>query len=76
MLLDKVRGLIADQMGLPVDQVKAESRFIEDLGADSLDLVEMLMTVESEWGLLIDDDDMKRFTTVESVVNYIAEKTE
>ncbi len=76
MLLDKVRGLIAEQMGLPVDQVKAESRFIEDLGADSLDLVEMLMTVESEWGLLIDDDDMKRFTTVESVVNYIAEKTE
>lgn len=75
MLLDKVRGLIAEQMGLPVEQVKADSRFIEDLGADSLDLVEMLMTVESEWGLIIDDDDMKKFTTVESVADYIAEKT-
>ncbi|MBD5092206.1 MAG: acyl carrier protein [Clostridiales bacterium] len=74
MVLDRVRELIAEQMCLDVNKVTADSRIIEDIGADSLDVVEMLMTVEEEWGIIVDDEDMRKFSTVASVVEYIESK--
>ncbi|MDE6302715.1 MAG: acyl carrier protein [Clostridia bacterium] len=74
MVLERVRQLIAEQMCLDVSSVKADSHIINDIGADSLDIVEMLMTVEEEWGIIVDDDDMRKFTTVQSVVDYIESK--
>lgn len=75
MVIERVRELLAEQLGMNVADIKPESRIIDDIGADSLDIVEMLMTVEQEWGLIIDDEDMLKFTTVQSVADYIAEKT-
>ncbi len=75
MVLDRVRQLIAEQMCIEECEVKADSRIKEDIGADSLDIVEMLMTVEEEWGLVIDDEDMLKFSTVQSVADYIEART-
>lgn len=75
MILEKVRKIIADQMCIDIEKVQADSNILTDIGADSLDVVEMLMTVEEEWGIVVDDDDMRGFSTVQSVVDYIASKT-
>ena len=74
MILEKVRQIIAEQMCLDVENVKPESHIIDDIGADSLDVVEMLMSVEEVWGIVVDDDDMRKFTTVQSVADYIESK--
>ena len=71
MILDKVRQLIAESMDIDIEDVHPDSDIIKDIGADSLDIVEMLMIVEEEWGIVVDDDDMRKFTTVQSVVDYI-----
>ena len=71
MILERVRQLVAEHMGMPIDKVKPESHILKDLGADSLDVVEMLMIVEEEWGIVVDDDDMRGFSTVASVADYI-----
>lgn len=71
MILERVRQLIAESMDIDVKDVKPDSDIIKDIGADSLDIVEMLMIVEEEWGIVVDDDDMRSFTTVQSVVDYI-----
>lgn len=71
MILERVRQLIAEHMGIDVEKVKADSHIVDDIGADSLDIVEMLMIVEEEWGIVVDDDDMRGFTTVQSVADYI-----
>lgn len=74
MILQRIREIIAEQMCLDIAEVRADSRIIEDIGADSLDVVEMLMSAEAEWDIIVDDDDMRGFTTVESVAKYIEEK--
>ena len=74
MILEKVRKIIADQMCIDIEKVQANSNILTDIGADSLDVVEMLMIVEEEWGIIIDDDDMRGFSTVQSVVDYIESK--
>lgn len=75
MILEKVRKIIADQMCIDIEKVQANSNILTDIGADSLDVVEMLMIVEEEWGIIVDDDDMRGFSTVQSVVDYIESKT-
>ena len=75
MILEKVRKIIADQMCIDIEKVQANSNILTDIGADSLDVVEMLMIVEEEWGIVVDDDDMRGFSTVQSVVDYIESKT-
>ena len=75
MILEKVRKIIADQMCIDIEKVQADSNILTDIGADSLDVVEMLMIVEEEWGIIVDDDDMRGFSTVQSVVDYIENKT-
>ena len=71
MILQRVRELISEQMSIDIDSIKADSNILTDLNADSLDMVEMLMLVEEEWGIIVDDDDMRGFSTVQSVVDYI-----
>ena len=75
MALDeKVKEIIVEQLGVNADQVKPEASFIEDLGADSLDTVELVMAFEEEFGAEIPDEDAEKLTTVGAVINYLKEK--
>ena len=73
-LADKVTDIIVEQLGVNKDQVVPEASFIEDLGADSLDTVELVMAFEEEFGAEIPDEDAEKLTTVGAVVNYLKEK--
>lgn len=73
-LEDKVRDIIVEQLGVNAEQVTPEASFIEDLGADSLDTVELVMAFEEEFGAEIPDEDAEKLTTVGAVINYLKEK--
>jgi len=73
-LEDKVKDIIVEQLGVNADQVTSEASFIEDLGADSLDTVELVMAFEEEFGADIPDEDAEKLTTVGAVVKYMKEK--
>ena len=73
-LEEKVKDIIVEQLGVNADQVKSEASFIEDLGADSLDTVELVMAFEEEFGAEIPDEDAEKLTTVGSVVEYLKGK--
>ncbi len=70
----KVKKMIASQLGKSENEVTPESSFIEDLGADSLDLVELIMSMEDEFSLEISDEDAEGILTVQDAINYIAER--
>ncbi len=67
----KVREKIAEQLGVAADEVTPDSSFIEDLGADSLDIVELVMALEEEFNIEISDEDAEKIRTVKDVVSYI-----
>jgi acyl carrier protein len=67
----KVKSIIADQLGVSEDEIKIESSFIEDLGADSLDIVELVMAMEEEFEIEIPDEEAENIKTVGDAVNYI-----
>ena len=71
---DKVREIIVDQLGVSADQVKMEARFIDDLGADSLDTVELIMALEEEFGVEIPDEDAEKIKTVQQAIDYITQR--
>lgn len=71
---DKVKDLIVDQLGVDPDKIRLESQFVEDLGADSLDLVELIMAMEEEFDLEIPDEDAEKLRTVGDVVQYLQSK--
>ena len=71
---EKVRNVTAEQLGVKENEVKSESRFVEDLGADSLDTVELVMAIEEEYGIEIPDEDAEKAKTVGDVVAYIDKK--
>jgi acyl carrier protein len=68
---EKVREIVVDQLGVKPEQVTPEAKFIEDLGADSLDVVELVMALEEEFGHEIPDEEAEKLTTVGDVVKYI-----
>ena len=72
---EKVKDIIVEQLGVNPEQVTATASFIEDLGADSLDTVELVMAFEEEFSVEVPDEDAEKLLTVGDVVKYIEEKT-
>jgi len=68
---DRIKKIVVEQLGVNADQVTPEAKFIEDLGADSLDTVELVMALEEEFGNEIKDEDAEKLTTVGDVVRHI-----
>ena len=73
---DKVRDIIVDQLGVNAEQVVKEARFIEDLGADSLDTVELVMAFEEEFSIEVPDEEAEKLQTVGDVVSYVEEHSQ
>ena len=71
--LEKVKKIIVEQLGVDADEVTAEASFVDDLGADSLDTVELVMAFEEEFDLEIPDEDAEKITKVQDAVQYITE---
>ena len=70
----KIKSIIAEQLGVKAEEVTDEAKFVEDLGADSLDTVELVMALEEEFGIEIPDEDAEKMTTVGDALKYIKEK--
>lgn len=68
---EKVKNIIVEQLGVSEDQVKPEAKFIEDLGADSLDTVELVMAFEEEFDINVPDEDAEKLSSVGEVISYI-----
>lgn len=68
---ERVRSIIADQLGVAEDQIKPESKFIEDLGADSLDIVELIMAMEEEFETEIPDEEAEKIRNVNDVISFL-----
>lgn len=75
-IFEKVKKIVIDKLGVNPDQVTPNAKFVDDLGADSLDLVELVMEFEEQFGLEIPDEDAEKITTVQEAVNYIQSHTE
>ena len=71
---EKVKNIIVDQLGVSADEVLPSASFVDDLGADSLDLVELIMVFEEEFGQEIPDEDAETIQTVQDAVNYITKQ--
>jgi acyl carrier protein len=68
---EKVKNIIVEQLGVSIDEVVSEASFVDDLGADSLDLVELVMVLEEEFGKEIPDEDAEKIQTVQNAIDYI-----
>ena len=73
---EKVKSIIVEQLGVKTDQVVPSASFVNDLGADSLDTVELVMALEEEFGIEIPDEEAEKILTVEDAVKYIEKKAE
>ncbi|MBO5409208.1 MAG: acyl carrier protein [Clostridia bacterium] len=72
-MFDRVKDIIVEQLGIDADKVTADSTLVDDLGADSLDVVELIMAFSDEFGIDIPDDAADKISTVADVVNYLKE---
>lgn len=73
-VVDKVKEIIAEQLGVKKEEVTDDAKFIDDLGADSLDTVELVMALEEEFGIEIPDEDAEKMVTVGEAIKYIGQK--
>ncbi len=76
MIFDKLKDIIAEQLGVEADEVTNEANIQDDLGADSLDVVDLITTIEDEFDLSIPDEAVEEIKTVGDIVNYIEKNTE
>jgi len=74
MILDKIKSLIVDQLDVNADDITLDTNIRKDLGADSLDLVEMFMNFESEFDIIVDDDEAANLVTIKDVIALIEKK--
>jgi len=72
-LLEKIKGVIVEQLGADADDVTEDAAFVDDLGADSLDIVELVMALEEEFGVSIPDEQAEKIKTVADAVDFISE---
>lgn len=72
-MFEKVKALLAEQLELDENEIQLDSSFVEDLGADSLDVVEMLMILEEEFDVTVPDEEAEKFRTVRDVVDFLKE---
>ncbi len=70
---DQVKDIVVEQLSVDADEVQMSSTFVDDLGADSLDIVELIMAFEDKFGIEIPDEKAEKIKTVEDVVNYVEE---
>jgi acyl carrier protein len=75
-ILSKVKAVVAEKLNVGEDQVTEDAKFVEDLGADSLDQVELIMALEDEFELKIPEEEAEKLTTVGSAVSYVLKKAE
>lgn len=73
-IMEKVKKIIVDQLGVEADKVKEDSSFIDDLGADSLDIVELIMAFEEEFDIEISDEEAENIKVVGDVIRYLEDK--
>lgn len=73
-MLEKLQEVVAEKLGVEVSEIKPESKFSEDLGADSLDLFEVVMGLEEAFDISIDNEDLDQIKTVQDAMNYIEKK--
>lgn len=71
MVLDKIKEMLEKQLGIDKSKITEDADIIKDIGADSLDIVEFLMDAENEWGITIEEEDVKNLHTIGDVVKYI-----
>lgn len=74
MVFEKIKGIVSQQLGVDADEITMDSTFVEDLGADSLDVVELVMAMEDEFDLEIDEEEADGISTISDVVEYIKAK--
>lgn len=70
----KIQAAVAEQLGCNIDEIHLKASLTKDLGADSLDLVELVMVFENEFGISIPDEDTNELTTVQSIIDYVSQK--
>ena len=73
-IFDRVKEIIVEQLGVELEEVKLEASFVDDLGADSLDIVELVMALEEEFDIQIPDEDAEKIRKVGEVIKYIEER--
>ena len=76
MIFENVKRIINEQLGVNEDEISMDSNFLEDLGADSLELIDLIMALESEFDLEVPEEDIEEIETVGDVVSYIKEHTD
>src|SRR5690606_16152250 len=74
ILIPSCSATVAEQLGIKIEEIKNEASFMDDLGADSLDLVELVMSFENDFDITIPDEDSNEITTVQSAIDYVSKK--
>ncbi len=72
---EKLKAIVIEQLSVGEEEVVNEASFLDDLGADSLDVVELVMAIEEEYGIEIPDDDAEKLQSVQDAINYVEERT-
>jgi acyl carrier protein len=72
----RIKEIIADQLGVEIEKLREDANFVQDLGADSLDVVELVMAFEEEFGIEIPDEDAEKIRTVGDVIKYLKERVQ